>query len=188
VSPASMRFFIELPADTKLEAASQIWARVLPNRGSKLLTHANVDLTQAGAFSSQPGAVLPALTATAMQASYTEVAAPSPSDVPPVISEGKWVTAEPGKPANLPADAQDVTGGGWKKSSEPIPMAVARSVEVTPIFPAAMPRSEPISEQTAERERPAKRESSAKRPGWAADRPGNSARRLATRPSWSDTR
>jgi hypothetical protein len=183
-----MRFFIELPADTKLEATSQIWARVLPQRGSKLLSHANVDLTQAGGFSSHPDAVPPASAATAMQASYTEVAAPSSRDVSPVVSEGKWVTAEPGKPANLPTEAQHANGGGWKKSSEPIPVAVTRSVEVTPIAPAALRRSEPISEQTAEQERPVKRESSTKRPGWAADRPGNSARRLATRPSWSNTR
>ena len=182
-SPQTLRFFVELPAGSHVDTSSELWARLLPRTGMKLLAHAPVDLTTPGTFTSNPAAMLSASSESVIAASYSEDITPLENAVSSTINEGKWVTAEPGKPANLPMESTDAAGGnGWRASSEPMPAVVANSVATPPKAAEESPRPEPVVEAKPRVEAPLKR------PGWASDRPGKSPGRTATRPSWSATR
>jgi hypothetical protein len=199
--PLVVRFFIELPAEAQIDPAAQLWARVLPRRGMKLLTHANVDLTSVGTFSSAPQAVatdMSASTETVSQASYTEESASTTetpaSNIAPAMNEGKWVTAEPGKPANLPAEARDTTGGGgWRTSSEPMPAAVVNADNGSHKDRMAKLRDEVRASRAAEARAEADKQHShdkpqpTDRPAWSSNRLSG-PNRVAERPSWSATR
>jgi hypothetical protein len=194
-----VRFFIELPAEAQIDPAAQLWARVLPRRGMKLLTHANVDLTSVGTFSSDPRAVATDVstpTETVSQASYTEetpITSTPLSDISPVVNEGKGVTAEPGKPANLPAEAQDSTGGGWRASSEPMPAAIVNAANDSHKDRMATLRDEVRASRAAEARAEADKQHShdkpqpTDRPAWSSNRLSG-PNRVAERPSWSATR
>ncbi len=117
-----MRFHVELPPHTKIDGTTELWVQLTANGRSRLLSHASIDLTRPGVFSSRTDKVWPA-EESVMAASYEEPATES-NDVAAPLNEGKWATAEPGKPVNLPAEAHDAAGG-WKASSEPLPAAVA---------------------------------------------------------------
>ena len=182
-SPQTLRFFVELPADSRVDTSSELWVRVLPRNGMKLLAHAPVDLTTPGTFTSNPAATPPTSGESVVAASYSEDVTPAENAVSSTINEGKWVTAEPGKPANLPTESADGTeGNGWRASSEPMPAVVATSVAAPPKATEEPTRTEPVVDAKPRVDAPLKR------PGWASDRPGKSSGRTATRPSWSATR
>ena len=182
-SPQTLRFFVELPADSQVDTSSELWARVLPSKGMKLLAHAPVDLTTPGTFTSNPAAMAPASGESVVAANYSEDAVEATSGVSSTINEGKWVTAEPGKPANLPTESADaIEGNGWRASLEPMPAVIATSVAAPPRAAEEPTNNEPIVDAEPRVKAPLKR------PGWAADRPGKSADRTAARPSWSATR
>jgi hypothetical protein len=181
-SEPTIRFFVELPAGAAVSEATQLWVRLVPRDGAKLLAYANVDLAQPGVFSSRTDKLWPTEEAV-LAASYVEESSTPASDVATTMSEGDWAIAEPGKPANLPPEAQDSSGGGgWRLSTEPMPAVVASSTALSP-----PPAIEPLVRHenptpVADAARPAKR------PGWSPERSGESARRVATRPNWSATR
>ena len=50
----TMRYFIELPSNTQTGRSVQLWVQLVPRTGAKLLSHASVDMTKAGVFSSRP--------------------------------------------------------------------------------------------------------------------------------------
>ena len=213
-SEPTVRFFIELPADTPVSGATQLWLRLIPRDGGKLLAHAKVDLTRPSVFSSnsnqiwpseesvvaagyvaKPGnsssspsksqvAESPLPESPSAESSNAESAgAETPSDIRATTVEGKWAVAAPGKPANLPAEAQDESGaGGWRASSEPIPEAIATNTEVTPAK-----KAEP-AERKVTPKAPAIAEKPAQRPSWTPDRGGDSSSHVAARPTWSATR
>ncbi len=181
-SEPTIRFYAELPAGTPVSEATQLWVRLVPQRGSKLLAHAQIDLTQPGMFSSRTDKVWPTEEAVLAASHVEEVSTPA-SDVAATMSEGDWATARPGKPANLPPEARDSSGGGgWRLSTEPMPAVVASSTAVSP---------PPAIEPLVRHENPtpvAVAEKPTKRPGWSPERSGEPARRVATRPNWSATR
>ena len=47
-----MRFYLELPADSATDNPTEIWVRLLPREGAKLLAHAEIDLRHPGDFAS----------------------------------------------------------------------------------------------------------------------------------------
>ena len=49
-----MRYFVELPSGVPLNDSTQLWVRLVPQSGEKLLAHANVNLSSPGTFSSAP--------------------------------------------------------------------------------------------------------------------------------------
>ena len=109
--PASRRcgFTSSCRPDTPVgEATRACGCGSMPSDGAKLLAHAKVNLTQPGVFSSNGGTRFGQSEETVVAASYEEPAAPpAPStDVATTsMTEGDWAIAEPGKPANLPAEA-----------------------------------------------------------------------------------
>jgi hypothetical protein len=181
-SEPTMRFFIELPTDSPVVGPTELWVRLVSPDGTRRLAHAKVELSQPGVFSSRANKLWAAEEAV-VAASHTEPA-PLATVASAPITEGGWSVAEPGKPANLPAEVNDESGGGgWRASSVPIPEAVVTSTPAPP--------SREIANPVRAIERPpvaAKTESPTKRPAWAPDRGDDSSRRAATRPSWSATR
>jgi hypothetical protein len=188
----SMRFYVELPANTPVDAADELWVRIVPRGGEKMLTHAKIDLGKPGTFASRSTKPLP-VEQGVIAASYNEPLPPTGYDdqaagVSTTINEGAWAVAEPGKPANLPIAALDTSGaGGWKATSQPIPSAIVQSVEVTPIAEAPKPATLPALDSPPP-PLSALATATVKRPSWSPERSGSASRRTATRPSWSATR
>jgi hypothetical protein len=179
---STMHFRIELPAGTKIEGKNQLLVRLVPTTGASLLSHARLDLSKPGLFSSRTDKIWQS-DSSLVAASYDEPAVETETDdAQPMMNEGVWATAAPGKPANLPADA-DQPPGGWRAASGPIPEVVVNS---TP--------TKAGSDQTRRLEQPAKATTStapveiARKPTWAPERPGTGTSSRATRPTWSATR
>jgi hypothetical protein len=187
-SEPTMRFLIEMPADVPVGEATQLWVRLNPSDGNKLVAHADVNLTKPSVFSSKAGKIWPS-EETVVAASYeAPIAPPAPStDVATPMTEGDWAVAAPGQPANLP-EGFDTPAKGWRASSEPIPPVMANVVEESPKERFKKLREEIKASQKAEASPEIAEEAPAERPGWAPDRPGKSASRVATRPSWSAKR
>jgi hypothetical protein len=177
-----MRYFIELPQGTQTSGAVQLWVRLVRQSGEKLLTHATIDLTKPGIFSSRLEKSEPPSVDVAAAAYTEETAAPS-TEMTTSNIESPWVVAQPGKPANLPPETSDESGaGGWRASSEPMPAIVATSTKAVPTATISK------SVHHAQHEPAAVAEVPAKRPAWSSDRSGDSTQKDVTRPSWSATR
>jgi hypothetical protein len=179
-----MRYFIELPSGVPLNESTQLWVRLVPQSGEKLLAHASVNLSSPGSFSSEP---LPSHSphADVVAASYTEDQSAPTADAPAEMSGTRWAIALPGKPANLSPKARDESGaGGWRASSEPTPATpIAADDRPLPKLHPAI-RDEKPTENTAKESL----ETPTKRTGWSPERSGNTPQNLATKPSWSATR
>jgi len=187
----TMRYFIELPPNTRTGGPVQVWVRLVPQTGAKLLSHASVDMTKPGVFSSRPEKrdSSTATKTSVVAASYSEdtpnagESSTSAPEINTTNTESAWVVAQPGKPAILPPETSDTSGaGGWRTSAQSIPAFVASSTDAAPVTanptPAPLPR----------REIPAAAEAPPRRPSWSSDRSSDSARKDVTRPSWSATR
>ncbi|HVT27609.1 MAG TPA: hypothetical protein VHE81_06280 [Lacipirellulaceae bacterium] len=180
VNERALRFHVELPAGTKIDGATELWVRLLPSGGGKLLSHVAVDLSRPGHFSSRTDKTSPA--EESVVATNYEESTPAPSDVSASLNEGKWATAEPGKPANLPSQGDDASSG-WKATNEPPPGAVASATPVVQVHE---------KQQQQSKAGPTSREASraaaevAQVPAWAPERPGGTS--IVSRPTWSPTR
>lgn len=215
----TLRFFVEMPTRTNVDGPTTLWTRLVPRDGAKLLAHANVDLARPGIFSSRSESersrladelILAAncVEAPAGSAERNENAATfgddassepvESSEVSATINEADWSIAQPGKPANLPPETADKTGaGGWRLSTEPMPVAVVQSTPATSVLPQVSSANtadskSPLLEMLTGRESSAAVELAAEqpvRPNWAPGRDGEtSARHVASRPSWSAKR
>jgi hypothetical protein len=198
----TIRFHLELPADTAATDARELWVRLLPRRGGKLLAHTEIDLLQPSLFSSKadvvPGDVLTtsgyADDAPVVAAVYEDVSDDEPAieetsltDVTPVSGEmfdGGWTIARPGHPAGLPKSDED-DSSEWRASLEPPPMVTADSAAARPKPRVSRPRESTETHDIAASKQPKPIE-------WSPDRlKGSSAsspRTAASRPSWSATR
>jgi hypothetical protein len=176
----TMRFYIELPAGTPVGESTELWARLVPRGGSKLLAHANVDLTRPGIFSSRTDKIWPT-EESVVATSYT-APAPPVADLAATLNEGNWAVAQPGKPANLPAAEQNLpASSGWRASSEPMPPIMASSTEANDheaVEKPKQPARAPMASTNA----------AAKKPDWSPERLGKSSHRVTTRPLWSASR
>ena len=125
----------------QLTNATQLWLRLVPTKGAKLLAHAKIDLTQPGVFSSNSNKIWPT-EESVVAASYEEAIASGESIEPiaprdgiaATMNEATWAVAAPGKPANLPAESQDETVAAvGEPRAEPIPAAIAMNTAMPPV-------------------------------------------------------
>ncbi len=175
----AMRFHLELPAGTLVDDDStELWVRLAPTNGDKLLSHARVDLSQPGGFSSRTNKIWPS-EESVVAASYVDTPT-QPSDIAATGNEGKWATAQPGKPANLPVDPERA-GGGWRASSEPLPAVVASATPAAPIHSGPQKSSDTSSTSTVTPH-------IAPKTSWSPERLTRASHDTAARPSWSATR
>ncbi len=175
-SELTMRFRVELPAGTKVDGATELWARLTPTSGDKVLSHAKLDLSRPGVFSSRTNKIW-ASEESVVAASYVDTSS-KPAEIVAPINEGTWAIALPGKPAILPPESDQSTGG-WKAASGPIPAVIANTTTPTPtrIDRPAPPESNPPSVAPVE---------IAQKPAWTPERPGAASHTV--RPTWSATR
>jgi hypothetical protein len=176
-SKSTMRFRVELPAGTKIDGSTELWAKLAPTDGSRLFSHAKVNLTKPGTFSSRTDKVW-ASEQSVVPASYVDTSTQS-AEAAPTINESEWSTAKPGKPAILPPESDQATGG-WKPASEPLPAVVENT---KPLAPTRVERPKPI--EPAPTTTPSIEV--AQKPSWTPDRPGKQPQ-TTPRPSWSATR
>jgi hypothetical protein len=118
-----LSFYLELPPDTPINQATEIWVRLVPRNGAKLLAHAGVQLSRPGTFSSvehtRPlGGEDDSPTLPETEADSTAI-----SRVKSNLIQSDWTTARPDKPARS-SDADFVADNQWRASSEVIPVAV----------------------------------------------------------------
>jgi hypothetical protein len=194
----SMRFYVELPAGAEVGQATELWARLMPQAGAKLLAHASVELSQPGVFSSRTDKLWPS-EESVITASYTEPstetantdssenteAADKMPHVDTVVNAADWTIARPGKPANLPADSN----AKWRASSEQIPIVESKAIAAAPKRSATQPAKKSKSPSPAPPD-------IAERPAWSPERPSGStlkvkeegAAEVSSRPAWSSTR
>ena len=175
----AMRFHLELPAGTLVDDDStELWVRLAPTNGDKLLSHAQVDLLQPGVFSSRTNKIWPS-EESVVAASYVDTST-QPSDIAATGNDGKWATAQPGKPANLPVEPERA-GGGWRTSSEPLPVVLASATPAAPIHTGPQKSSDASSTSAVTPH-------VAPKPPWSPDRLTGASHDTAARPSWSATR
>jgi hypothetical protein len=171
-----MRFQVELPAGTKVDGPTELWAKLAPATGDRVFSHAKLSLAKPGVFSSRTDKVW-ASEESVVAASYVDTSTPS-EEVTPTINEGEWATAKPGKPAVLPPESDEATGG-WKAASGPIPTIVESTKPLT-LVRSERPR--PI-EATPANSPPVE---IAHKPSWSPERAGTQLH--PARPTWSATR
>jgi hypothetical protein len=173
-----IRFHVELPSDAAIPNSSQLWVQLLPKNGGRLVTHAEVDLHQAGTFASHDGDSTSSDVVQdheVMTAVYEQGSATPPMESE--ILDGGWSIALPGQPAGLPAESD---AEQWRASLEPPPEAIA----------TAQPDAA-ISGQPSPPRRNTRVASTRRKSAWSPDRVDRStigAAKAATRPSWSATR
>jgi hypothetical protein len=176
-SEPTMRFRVELPAGTKVDGATELWAKLAPTDGARLFSHAKVNLTKPGTFSSHTDKVW-ASEESVVPASYVDTSTQTAETAAVAINESEWSTAKPGKPAILPPESDEATGG-WKAASEPLPAVVENT---KPPATMRVERPKPI-EPTPTKTPPVE---VARKPSWTPERPGKQSQ--TARPSWSATR
>lgn len=186
IGEPAIRFYLELPEDAAAES-TQLWVRLLPSAGGKVLAHAPVDLRQPGEFTSRidkKGNDAREITSEepVTAAVYSEPTGGAPPDKSDLY-DGGWTIARPGEPAGLPT-AEDQSDGEWRASLEPPPPVVAASKPARPTPRVHRPTTRLKAAKTAV--------TGIRRPsGWSPDRPTYSAAIVppaATRPRWSATR
>jgi hypothetical protein len=196
----ALRFYLELPATTPIDPSTELWVRLVPRDGEKLLAHTKVDLSLPGRFASSTASGMNEMTGRLGQgpgmSRESRVDAPG---APPIrtqdgdtasLLEGDWSIARPGQPANLPR-AEELLMGGWRTSSEPIAEIAQASAITKPDAPVVLQASHV---ENGSLSKPAR---TYKRPTWSPDRGSvssansdDSATRATAskRPPWSATR
>jgi hypothetical protein len=183
----TMRFYLELPANTPIDRSTELWVRVVPRNGDKLLAHTNVDLGLPGRFASTTQSAAKQTTDDTPSVAALPGATSIPARPSTNLLEGAWSIARPGEPANLPS-AEEIVTGGWRTSSEPAAV-VAQASAIAKPEPRAVRQAHHVEERIASRPAPVY-----KAPTWSPERSSNSAAgyegsvKPSANPAWSATR
>ena len=140
----TIQFRLELPVETPPLGPVELWVRLLPAEGGKLLASVPLDLQQPGQFSSintdatsrhggeRVESLIPGH-------SQIPLASHKPAPLHPRVAKSVdgdgWTTALPGEPS----DAQCMAESQWRPSSEPIPAIVQAFVPASPNLAPAQP-------------------------------------------------
>jgi hypothetical protein len=184
-----IRFYLELEPDTPFTENTQLWVRLLPHGGDKVLSFADIDLHEPGSFSSFHEEAVAHERSEAPPVADTIPDQPISNTKPVVQAElidAGWSTALPGAPAGLET-APNKPDAQWRASTEPMPVAVSHSTPARPkrrLNPPAPRRKTPKPAVAATR-RPK---------GWSPDRLQEApaatphTATATSRPRWSATR
>jgi hypothetical protein len=150
----TMRFHLELPADTPTDRKTEFWVRLMPDGCGKVLGHVPVDLSRPGQFDSMAGEAAPRDGWDERQegGSPSEIAEPNHSMATPLVSQVEiptirrrddegWMIARPDRPVQIGAGGE--SSAAWRAASGPMPVMVE---SVTPVQPE-IPR--PVVQQAA---------------------------------------
>ena len=140
----AMRFYLELPVDAAIDEPVQLWARLLPETGEKLLAHADIDFQQPGPFSSvvDPAAPRESADQQEQKMAIEQSGQDEPDEISmqvvehdrdeprrPIqvdVTDGSWSVARPDEPQGFAPHENEPTGS-WRTASEPLPTIAAPS-------------------------------------------------------------
>jgi hypothetical protein len=173
-------FPLQLAADSPTDRPLELWVRLLPEDGEKVLGRTTMDLSRAGLFASIGEKPVEKRTSSVRVASAELVAEPGRGvahhQTDTDVRQSSWQTARPGELAK-PHAAASTTGAEWKLATGPIPEAESRPVaESTPVrnfLPPSTTRD---------------RYGDAKAPDWSPERPDGDEAESPQMPAWSPTR
>jgi hypothetical protein len=187
----AMRFYLELPTAPATGNPTEVWVRLLPRDGAKLLAHAEIDLRQPGDFASNhappPTGSSQAAPLVTKSSSTNELSSEPPS-ASSTSGKGEWTTARSDQLAQL---ANGTDAGSWRASSEPMPVVqssfatapVSRPVQRAAFFDSIQ-ATKPVRTYARPTWSPDRSESAASRPESGAGQ----RTAVTQRPVWSDTR
>jgi hypothetical protein len=178
----SFEFPLQLPAEVPKDRPLELWVRLLPEDGEKVLGRTTLDLSRAGRFASVE--VKPA---TKKTGSSPVRVATAESDVKPErpathhridtdVRQSGWQTARPGELAK-PQAAAATASAEWKLATRPIPEAESRPVVESMPVRSFLPPSTTND-----------RYGDAEAPDWSPERPDGGATTSPQTPAWSPTR
>jgi hypothetical protein len=186
---------LQLPAEAATDGPVELWVRLVPEKGEKVLAHVEVDLGRPGQFESEVS-ILPAANDPADDGAAAEIAADpaihnaageprTASQSTAAIRQSDWQTARPGE-IPQPAASATTNVSAWRTATQPIP-----EVAEPPIYDTAMrgkvvvrgsPDPAPIGGVVGRphhSEAPRPEQDKLRPPKWSPDRPGNTAGRSA---------
>lgn len=174
-------FPLQLPADTPTDRPLELWARLMPEEGEKVLGRTTMDLSRDGRFASVE--VKPAKKKPSSSIRVAAVgSAPEPAlrethrRMDADIRQSGWQTARPGEVAP-PRAAASTPAAEWKLATRPIPEVESRPiVESTPLR-GYLP---PSAQGDRYRDAPA--------PEWSPERQDGGEAASPEIPAWSPTR
>jgi hypothetical protein len=185
----TMRFYLELPAQTAPTEPTELWVRLMPQNGDKLLTHAQVLLAQVGEFSSTGSEPVESVANEAVELASFEGQTDAVLPQPAVDLANGWTIARPD--SVVPIGAETSPASEWRATSETIPV-VTRAAPATEQIVGSRPDIPAAAKAHSESPQPYKR------PTWTAERPTTTdAAKARTkpqgisqpqRPLWSATR
>jgi hypothetical protein len=165
-------FPLQLPSGVPTDRPVELWVRLLPEAGGKVLAHATVDLSRECQFSSAGPPTAPVVQRAPQIVDSSVTPAQS---IQAAICESGWQVARPDQPApQLPNQVS--AGSGWRTATESIPQVEAIATRVESPMPL------PISARPPD---PIRKAPIPKSPEWSPER-ANDAKPAA--PSWSPTR
>ncbi len=177
-------FPLQLPADAPTDRPVELWVRLMPEDGEKVLGHTTMDLSRAGRFASvevepakqQSGPIHVAAAKSKTEPNRRETRSKTPRRTDTKVRQSGWQTARPGEVAKLPANASKAAAE-WKVATRPIP-----ETESTPVA-----KSTPVRKYLPPSAMGDGRGHAAA-PDWSPVRPGDGAAESLHEPAWSPTR
>jgi hypothetical protein len=176
-SGTSFEFPLQLPADAPTNRPLELWVRLIPDDGEKVLGRTTLDLSRDGQFASAE--VKPTRK---KRRPVTPVVAEMPIEpkrltihrgTPAGLEESGWETAKPGDKGKL--RAVEIAGSEWKLATRPVPV-----VESAPVV-----ESRPVTASTSGGD---ERYNVAAAPEWSPARPERGDAEPSAEPAWSPTR
>lgn len=186
---APMEFPLQLPAETPTDRPIQLWVRLVPDGGEKVLAHCDLDLQQAGQFASEGPRPFVAEQAVAVADGEPHGQRLATSDQRN-MSLGEWdgwKVARPGHPVKVAA-RDGLIDSEWRKATQPIPGVVnyGRPVQTRPLAK----RKEDARPAAPKSPRPQRTAKAVEPPSWSPDRDAESKPASADvpLPVWSPNR
>jgi hypothetical protein len=169
-----LEFPLQLPPTVPTDRPLELWVRLLPENGGKVLAHATVDLSRANQFCSAIPSEMPIIE----RAVQIVDGRPSPSSPQFAVHETGWQVARPDQPTDH-SPRQGGSTSGWHTATQVVPMI--ESVATRPNPPIMSSTSaEPIHSPP-----PACKVAEHQAPEWSPERAGDAK---AAEPAWSPTR
>jgi hypothetical protein len=171
-------FPLQVPADAVRRALVEIWVRLLPNGGGKLLAHATVDFSRICQFSSAAPQTRRVERVSPLIDYHVSPTAATTASGPYGLSKSGWQVARPDRPNDCSPGGSS-TGTGWRMATEPVPTIASRP---TPRDSArfATPPMDRYRDEFRESEG-----ASRDAPEWSPERADDSK---PVEPAWSPTR
>ena len=131
---AVYEFPLQLPAEVPTKRPLELWVRLVPEDGEKLLAQSTLDLSRPGRFASAEVAsrqVRPHVTHVAAAELTAEPdRRPAAHTDGVAVRQSGWQTALPGQPAKPQADGKP--DSEWKTATRPVPEVEAKPVASSP--------------------------------------------------------